>query len=120
MIERTLRNNASDKRLELGSTVRKTALQSLKASAPQQNREQVATDIKILDEAARMFTSTGSCRTDGKSGWIIKGMKSALESYQMIGAAFMRYRETRSQNPKEDFLPMLWVLGYVSRLLFTT
>lgn len=67
--------------------------------------------MKVLDEAAKMFTATGTCRLNGKDGWKIKGMKSSLESYQMLGAAFMRYRETRAQVAKGGFLADAMGLG---------
>jgi len=113
VIQDSLNNQASDQRLEMNSTNRRVALQKARASATEGNRAQVKTDARILNDAAKMFTATGTCRIDQNGGWKIRGMRSSLEAYQMIGSAFMRYRESFS-SPSGGFLADAMGLGVSS------
>jgi SNF2 family DNA or RNA helicase len=38
-------------------------------------------------------------KPDGKGGWTVKGMKTSLTVYQVLGAAWMRTRETGTDKP---------------------
>lgn len=71
------------------------ARKALLASIPEQDREATRRDWDQLDRASKKFTGKGVCMPNpGKTTWMLKGLQSALEHYQMLGASFMRERET--------------------------
>ncbi|PYH72881.1 putative SNF2 family helicase [Aspergillus vadensis CBS 113365] len=73
------------------------ALKRLVATIPSVDQKEAKSDKKKILEATRKFTC--SPRSDGKLGWNIKGMKTSLYHYQLLGAAFMRDRESSSEGP---------------------
>ncbi|XRM45584.1 hypothetical protein ABZX51_008670 [Aspergillus tubingensis] len=73
------------------------ALKRLVATIPSVDQKEAKSDKKKILEATRKFTC--SPRSDGKLGWNIKGMKTSLYHYQLLGAAFMRDRENSSEGP---------------------
>ncbi|PWY77663.1 SNF2 family helicase [Aspergillus eucalypticola CBS 122712] len=73
------------------------ALKRLVATIPSVDQKEAKSDKKKFLEATRKFTC--SPRSDGKLGWNIKGMKTSLYHYQLLGAAFMRDRESSSEGP---------------------
>lgn len=75
-------------------------LKELIASVPQEHRDIAKVDSAHLLQATRDFTGHGSCYADQNGGWIIKGMKTSLKNYQVLGAAFMRRRENSDDHPK--------------------
>ena len=77
-----------------------SALKELVASLPQEHQDAGKTDVNYLLSATKEFTGRGSCYSDQKGGWIVRGMKSSLTHYQVLGTAFMRKRETAGVNPR--------------------
>ncbi|KAE8376890.1 SNF2 family N-terminal domain-containing protein [Aspergillus bertholletiae] len=73
------------------------ALLQLVAAVPTKEQEQAKDDRKKILEATKKFTN--SVRSDGKGGWRVKGMKTSLYNYQILGAGFMRDRENSSELP---------------------
>ena len=69
------------------------AFKELIASIPEESRSTAKVDVKQLRDATKKFTGQGSCYSDEKGGWIVKGMESSLTHYQMLGVSFMRERE---------------------------
>ncbi|KAE8354396.1 SNF2 family N-terminal domain-containing protein [Aspergillus coremiiformis] len=81
------------------------ALVQLIAGIPTKGKEQAIGDKRMVLEATKKFNH--SARSDKKGGWLVKGMKTSLYSYQhkwILGAAFMRDRENSSQSPYGGFL----------------
>ncbi|KIV92519.1 hypothetical protein PV10_03810 [Exophiala mesophila] len=84
------RSSARDKR---------KALQELVASIPSADQHQAKSDSRALLDATKKFRGKGSVRPDGQGGWQLKNMKSSLHNHQLLGAAFLRDRETGKQMP---------------------
>jgi hypothetical protein len=66
------------------------------------NAKDVNNDKKALKEASRSFGYAQVKALDGK--WLIKGMKSTLYHYQLLGAQWMVQRELSSQPPHGGLL----------------
>ena len=83
------------------STRRKDALTELVASMPAGHRNLYAGDKKALEDSCKKFSwkGPGSMHSDGKGGWLLKGMKTSLFHYQLLGAAWMRERENSATAP---------------------
>ncbi|KAE8143056.1 SNF2 family N-terminal domain-containing protein [Aspergillus pseudotamarii] len=73
------------------------ALLQLIAGIPTKEQEQAKDDKRKILKATKKFNN--SARSDGKGGWKLKGMKTSLYNYQVLGASFMRDRENSSQPP---------------------
>lgn len=80
-------------------SVKTKALTQLLASIPNEGKAAAKQDRDILMDATKAFTGQGSCRSDGMGGWKLRGMKSSLTHYQVLGTAFMRNRETGGDQP---------------------
>ncbi|PSN62122.1 hypothetical protein BS50DRAFT_561205 [Corynespora cassiicola Philippines] len=79
---------------------RKTdALRELISAIPLEDKK-ARSDMSSLLAATKDFTGRGSVKADGKGGWLVKGMKTPLKGYQILGAAFMRRRENASEEPR--------------------
>ena len=81
------------------ATRKDQALKDLIASIPEESRRTASIDQKALLRASRCFAGKGSMKADGDKGWKLKGMTSSLYHYQLLGAAFMRNRETEVEQP---------------------
>ena len=81
------------------ATRKDQALMDLIASIPSESRRMASVDKKALDKASKCFAGHGSMKADGDKGWKLKGMKSSLYHYQLLGAAFMRNREGGVDQP---------------------
>ncbi|KAF2143698.1 uncharacterized protein K452DRAFT_325644 [Aplosporella prunicola CBS 121167] len=81
-------------------TVKAQALKKLIASVPAEFKKSAQLDRDNLLAATKQFTGKGAVRANGASGWSLKGFKSSLTSYQVIGAGFMRARETGGDEPR--------------------
>ena len=57
-------------------------------------------DLEDLKRAWEDFNGKASVRPNGKDQWSVKGMKSCLEHYQVVGVAFLRRRENGSTQPR--------------------
>lgn len=88
-----------------GQTRRNDAMKELIASVPGESMHIGKSDKKYLDDAIKSFTGHASVKPnqDG-NGWDVKGMKSSLKHYQVLGTAFMRRRENDAHLPKGGIL----------------
>lgn len=75
------------------------ALTELIASIPQEHQKLANVDKRALEKATRAFTGHGSMKADGDSNWRLKGMRSSLKAFQVMGVAFMRDRENSGSRP---------------------
>ena len=76
-----------------------TAFKELVASVPLESREIVNDDIKFFDQAMKKMTGRGSVSAADGGNWTVKGMRTALKPYQLLGTSFMRERETGTHAP---------------------
>jgi len=67
-------------------------------------KKDVTADKKYLDDAIKAFTGTGSLKPSLDGLWNLKGMRSTLEHYQVLGVAFLRRRENSSTEPRGGIL----------------
>lgn len=72
------------------SKTKTKALTELISSMPKEQQKLYQVDKRELYLASRKFAGKGFMRSDGAGGWKLKGMKSSLHHYQLLGAAFMR------------------------------
>lgn len=82
------------------ATTRDDALKQMLESFKREDRRTAKIDLDKLDAAAKSFTGRGTCKPTSNSEWKIEGMSSTLTSYQMVGVAFMRGRETGGVEPR--------------------
>ena len=75
------------------------ALQELVASIPAAERDLAITDKEHILKATKKFSGRGAVRSDGKGGWLLKGMRSPLFNHQVLGAGFLRDRENGGTKP---------------------
>ena len=81
------------------ATDKNQALKDLIASIPSESRRMASVDHNALLKASKCFAGHGSMKADGDKGWKLKGMRSSLYHYQLLGAAFMRNRENGVDQP---------------------
>jgi SNF2-related domain len=91
-------------RLQLRSRNRANALKDLIASLPPSQVAIAKVEKTALDKAASAFIGRGSCRVAAEDGesighWLIKGMKTPLKHFQMLGASWMKTCETSEDEP---------------------
>lgn len=89
-------NQHKSKQPTFTSTTKATALKQLISSMPEEQRKIHNLDRKELELASKKFFGHGVVKSDGDGGWKLKGMKSSLRNHQLLGAAFMRDRESGS------------------------
>ncbi|KAI9723156.1 MAG: hypothetical protein M1828_004259 [Chrysothrix sp. TS-e1954] len=94
-----------------GSHKQSEAYKTLIASIPEEGREEAKYDWTALREAARKFGTKRCTPQTGNDAWILKGMKSSLSHYQMLGASFMVERERVAAEPKGGILADAMGLG---------
>jgi hypothetical protein len=82
------------------ATNKAKALQELIASLPSAERGTAGSDRSAIMEATMKFRGKGAVRSDGRGGWLLKGMESSLYMHQLLGTAFLRDRETGDGKPK--------------------
>ncbi|PWY79259.1 hypothetical protein BO70DRAFT_338462 [Aspergillus heteromorphus CBS 117.55] len=73
------------------------ALTDIVASIPAADKKEARSDKRKVLEATRKFSY--GVKSDGKLGWKIKGLKTSLYHFQLIGAAWMRDRENATHPP---------------------
>ncbi|KAK8249972.1 SNF2 family N-terminal domain-containing protein [Phyllosticta capitalensis] len=83
-----------------GTRRKNEALNRMLATVPLDQKKTAELDKKDLLEATKHFAGHGACRADGKGGWLVGGMKTALKHYQVLGAGFMRQRERGVDEPR--------------------
>ena len=81
------------------NTCKANALKELMASIPGESRKSASVDKQALLKATKKFRGHGAMKADGNGCWKLKGMKSSLRHYQLLGAAFMRDREVGNEEP---------------------
>lgn len=87
-------------RLRLEGRNKDQALKQLLATIPLEQRDFARMDRNALLQASREFDGKGRCKiADDGSGWMIKGMKSSLRHFQMLGSSWMRERESAPSAP---------------------
>lgn len=96
---------------------RRDALKQLIASVPEESRHVATADGKFLDEALKAFTGTGSVRAAADGNWEVKGMRSTLKHYQVLGTAAMRRRENQDHQPRGGILADEMGLGKTVMML---
>lgn len=69
---------------------KRKALSELISSMPKEQQKLHGVDKRELERASKKFAGKGAMRSDGAGRWKLKGMKSSLHHYQLLGAAFMR------------------------------
>ncbi|KAF2273008.1 uncharacterized protein EI97DRAFT_425181 [Westerdykella ornata] len=99
------------------SRTKMEALKQLVASATPENQKQASADIKVLLNATKDFDGRGSVKADGNGLWTVKGMKTALKPYQVLGTAFMRRRERASEEPRGGLMADQMGLGKTLMML---
>lgn len=82
------------------SKVKAKALNELIASIPTADRASAANDKAAVLQATKKFKGQGAMKSDGRGGWLLRGMTSSLYCHQVLGAAFLRERETGNARPK--------------------
>ncbi|KAM3424545.1 hypothetical protein BST61_g6541 [Cercospora zeina] len=100
-----------------GTKRKADALKQLIASVPQENRKIAAADKRFLDEACKSFNGTGAVKASPDGNWLVKGMKSTLKHYQVLGTAFMRKRENELHEPRGGILADEMGLGKTVMML---
>lgn len=105
IFDSAVRNSDLPDQPTYGPTSRKAiALKQMIASMPQDSQKIASTDAKVLDKALKSFTGQGSCHSAPDGNWELRGLKSSLKHYQVLGVAFMRTRENSLTEPRGGIL----------------
>ncbi|KAK3684392.1 hypothetical protein LTR37_020327 [Vermiconidia calcicola] len=96
---------------------RADALKSLIASVPSESVDVAKADKRYLDAAMKDFTGHASVTPAPGGLWHVKGMKTCLKHYQILGTAFMRRRENDAHPPKGGILADEMGLGKTVMML---
>lgn len=99
------------------TTRRNNALKQLVASVPNEDTDIAKADMKFLEKALKDFTGVGSVRVGSDGKWQVKGLKSELHHFQVIGAAFLRKRENDTNQPRGGILADEMGLGKTIEML---
>jgi hypothetical protein len=81
-----------------------TALKELIKSVRPDKHKEAQVDKQVLLQAIIDFDGRGSVKADGNGLWLVKGMKTSLKPYQVLGTAFMRRRERALEEPRGGLL----------------
>jgi SNF2 family DNA or RNA helicase len=92
------------------------ALKELIASVPIGELKQAKDDMAVLLAATKDFDGRGSVKPDG-GNWLVKGMKTSLKGYQVMGSAFMRRRENAAEEPRGGLMADQMGLGKTLMML---
>ncbi|KAF2750189.1 hypothetical protein M011DRAFT_397133 [Sporormia fimetaria CBS 119925] len=93
------------------STTKSEALAQLLSSVSMGCKNAAGADKRALLAATKDFDGRGSVKADGKGLWLVKGMKTSLKPYQVLGAAFMRRRENALEEPRGGLMADQMGLG---------
>ncbi|KAF3039514.1 hypothetical protein E8E12_004791 [Didymella heteroderae] len=95
------------------------ALKELIASVPIADKKQIRNDMNTLLQASKDFDGRGACKiAPGNNGnWLVRGMKTSLKGYQILGTAFMRRRENDDQEPRGGLMADQMGLGKTLMML---
>ncbi|KAF2199121.1 hypothetical protein GQ43DRAFT_347720, partial [Delitschia confertaspora ATCC 74209] len=98
------------------ATNKKDALKELIASVPLDDKRAARSDMSALLAATKDLDGHGSAKP--KDGlWLVKGMKTALKPYQLMGTAFMRRRENAGEEPRGGLVADQMGLGKTLMML---
>ena len=92
------------------------ALKELIASVPLADLKQARTDMNTLLAATKDFDGHGACKVH-LGNWLLKGMKTTLKGYQVLGSAFMRRRENAEEEPRGGLMADQMGLGKTLMML---
>lgn len=93
------------------------ALKELIASVPTQERNNVRNDMNTLLQASKEFDGQAACKLASHGNWMVRGMKTTLKGYQVLGSAFMRRRENDTQEPRGGLMADQMGLGKTLMML---
>lgn len=93
------------------------ALKELIASVPIQDKSQARSDMHTLLQASRDFDGVGACKIAPHGNWMVRGMRTSLKGYQVLGSAFMRRRENDAHEPKGGLMADQMGLGKTLMML---
>lgn len=89
---------------------RTDALKEMLASVPEDRRKSVNSDKHALLAALKEFDGRGAVKaTNGM--WLVKGMRTPLKGYQVMGSSFMRLRENAVEEPRGGLMADQMGLG---------
>lgn len=93
------------------------ALKELIASIPVAEEKQARNDMNSLLKASKDFDGFGACKLANNGNWMVRGMKTSLKGYQVLGTAFMRRRENDIQEPRGGLMADQMGLGKTLMML---
>ncbi|KAJ4986313.1 SNF2 family domain-containing protein [Stagonosporopsis vannaccii] len=93
------------------------ALKELIASVPLQEKTQVRNDMNTLLQASKDFDGQGACKIAAHGNWLVRGMKTSLKGYQLLGTAFLRRRENDAHEPRDGLMADQMGLGKTLMML---
>lgn len=99
------------------SRVKADALKELIASVPIGDQTKARGEMNTLLAATKEFDGKGSVKSDGAGHWLVKGMKTSLKAYQVLGTAFMRKRENATEEPRGGLMADQMGLGKTLMML---
>jgi hypothetical protein len=97
------------------SGVKANALKEIIASLPNDD-VRAKCDARALMNATKDFNGRGSVKAD-KGLWRVKGMKTSLKPYQLLGSAWMRRKENEGHEPRGGLLADQMGLGKTLQML---
>ena len=86
------------------ATRKDDAMKKLIASVPQESIHVSRADMRHLDAAMKEFTGQGSVHAAPDGNWAVKGMRTTLKHFQVLGCGFIRQRETQPTEPRGGIL----------------
>ena len=92
-------------------------LKELIKSIPTGEQNAGRNDMNVLLQASRDFDGRASCKIAENGNWLVRGMKTSLKGYQMLGSAFMRRRENDTLEPKGGLMADQMGLGKTLMML---
>ena len=92
-------------------------LKELIKSIPTGEQNAGRNDMNVLMQASRDFDGRASCKIAENGNWLVRGMKTSLKGYQMLGSAFMRRRENDTLEPKGGLMADQMGLGKTLMML---
>lgn len=99
------------------TTRRNDALKQLAATHTGEDTNITKADRNFLEKALKDFTGVGSVQTRPDGKWQVKGMKTGLHHFQVLGAAFLRKRENDHTEPRGGILADEMGLGKTLMML---
>ena len=77
---------------------KKDALQQLISSVPPEDAHMVSREKELILKAT-ITLGKRRVKPDGHGGWLLTGMRSSLKHFQVVGAGWMKTRETGIEKP---------------------